>query len=83
MAGPNGVTLLSHLLPSFLNRQGVEVAITKKGYKINIYIVVEYGTAFKVVAKNLCDMVKYNLKNSFGIDTCGIKVHIKGVRLSR
>lgn len=82
MAGPNGITLLTHILPPFLNRRGVEVLRTSKGYKINIYIVAEYGTNFKAISKSLCDTVKYYLYNSLGVKTDGIRIHIKGVRKS-
>lgn len=82
LASPNGVTLLSHLLPPFLNKNGVEVISTSEGFKINVYIVAEYGTTFSVIAKNLCDMIKYRLMNSYGVKTAGIKIFIKGVRIS-
>lgn len=80
LAGPNGISLIDHLLPAFFNRDGVEVIKTDNGYKVNIYIVAEYGTSFQVIAKNLCDAIKYNLLNTFGVKTDGIRVHIKGVR---
>lgn len=82
LASPNGVTLLTHLLPPFLNKNGVEVINTANGYKINVYIVAEYGTTFRAIAQNLCNMIKYNLKNSYGVKTDGIKIFIKGVRIS-
>lgn len=82
MASPNGITLLTNILPPILNRQGVEVLCTNKGYKINIYIVAEYGTSFEAIATSLIDTVKYYLYNSLGVKTAGIRVHIKGVRKS-
>ena len=82
MAGPNGISLLTYILPPFLNRRGVEVLWTSKGYKINIYIVAEYGTNFKAISKSLCDTVKYYLFNSLGVKTDGIRINIKGVRKS-
>lgn len=83
MATPNGVTLFSQLFPGFFNRRSVEILSSEKGYKINIYIIAEYGTNFKQISKNLCDVLKYSLKEDFGIVTAGINVHIKGVRKSR
>lgn len=82
LASPNGLSLIDHLLPSFFNRRSVEVIKSTKGYKINIYIVAEYGTTFQQIARNLCDAVKYNLLNTYGVKTDGIRVHIKGVRKS-
>lgn len=82
MASPNGITLLTNILPPILNRQGVEVIYTSEGYKINIYIVAEYGTSFEAIAKSLIDTVKYYLFDSMGVKTNGIRVHIKGVRKS-
>lgn len=82
MASANGITLLTNTLPPILNRQGVEVLYTRNGYKINIYIVVEYGTNFDSIAKSLIDTVKYYLYNFLGVKTCGVRVHIKGVRKS-
>lgn len=83
MATPNGVTLLSQLLPPCLNKRGVEILSSQNGYKINVYIIAEYGTNFKVISKNLCDMIKYTLKNEYSIFTDVINIHIKGVRKSR
>lgn len=82
LAGPNGISLISQLLPDVFNRQSVEVSITECGYKINVYIIAEYGTNLRAISKNICDYVKYKLLKSYGIKTDGIKVHIKGVRLS-
>lgn len=83
MATPNGVTLMSQLLPAFMNKRGVEILHSENGYKINVYIIAEYGTNFKVISKNLCDMIKYTLKNEYNLYTDGINIHIKGVRRSR
>lgn len=82
MASPNGVSLLTHILPPFLNKSGVEVLRTSNGYKINVYIVAEYGTNFKAISKSLCDTIKYYLFDTLGIKTDGIRIHIKGVRKS-
>lgn len=83
MASPNGVTLLSQLLPSCMNNRGVEILSSQNGYKINVYIIAEYGTNFKVISENLCDMIKFTLKDKYNIYTDGINIHIKGVRKSR
>ena len=82
MASPNGVSLLTHILPPFLNKNGVEVLSTSTGYRINIYIVAEYGTNFKAICKSLSDTVKYYLFDTLGVKTNGIRIHIKGVRKS-
>lgn len=82
LASPNGVTLFSHLLPAIFNRRGIEVSVTPKGYRINVYIVAEYGTTFKAIAENLCQMIKYTLNKTYGVNTDGIRIHIKGVRIS-
>lgn len=82
LASPNGLKLIDHILPPFFNRNGVEVLKSANGYKINVYIVVEYGNSFSAVSKNLCDAIRYNLYNECGVKTDGIKIHIKGVRKS-
>lgn len=79
MASPNGITFISQLLPSFLNKSGVEVVRSKKGFKINVYIIAEQGTAFGAIAKNLCDVLKYRLDKEYKVKTDGINIHIKGV----
>ena len=83
LATPNGVTLRSQLFPNFFNKKSVEILASPNGYKINVYIIAGYGNSLKAICKNLCNSIKYILKQDYGIDTEVINIHIKGIQKSR
>lgn len=82
MATPSGVTFTSTIFSGIFNNKGVEVLKTENGLLINVFIVAEYGTNFKTISKNLCDLIKYNLDKYYNLKICSINIHVKGVRLS-
>lgn len=79
---PRGVTLISYVFPGLFVNDGVQIRKGQNGLIIDIYVIVEYGTNVKVIAQNLCDQVRFQLKEFRNVETENIYVHVKGVRKS-
>ena len=61
--------------------RGVEVDVEGDDVKINLYIIVEYGTRITEVANNVMDKVKYVLETTTGLRVSEVNVNVNGVRV--
>jgi uncharacterized alkaline shock family protein YloU len=61
---------------------GIEVDYDGDQIKIDLYIVVEYGTRIKSVANSVSNTVRYNVEKALGIPVSDIGVHVRGLRIS-
>jgi len=61
--------------------KGVEVKIDGEQVKINLFVVVEYGTRVTEVAKNVIDKVKYVVEAMTGLGVSEVKITVQGVRV--
>ncbi len=61
--------------------KGVEVKIDGEQVKINLFVVVEYGTRVTEVAKNVIDKVKYVVEAMTGLSVSEVKITVQGVRV--
>ena len=61
--------------------RGILVDIEDDKVKLELNIVVEYGTNIHEVAQNIIDRVTYTLKDKIGIDVEKINVNVQGVRV--
>jgi len=61
--------------------RGVEVDVEGDDVKINLYIIVEYGTCITEVANNVMDKVKYVLETTTGLRVSEVNVNVHGVRV--
>ncbi|MGM0444890.1 MAG: Asp23/Gls24 family envelope stress response protein [Bacillota bacterium] len=61
--------------------KGVSVEIQDDEVKIELNIIVEYGTNIHEVANNIIERVKYTLKNRVGIEVNNIDINVQGVRI--
>jgi uncharacterized alkaline shock family protein YloU len=61
--------------------KGVSVEIEEDEVKVELNIVVEYGTNIHEVANNIIERVKYTLKNRVGIEVNNIDINVQGVRI--
>lgn len=82
ISSPRGVTFFSYLFPGIFAYDGIFVSQGPNGLKIDIYVIVEYGTNIKVIAKNLCDQVRFQISKFSQVDIERINVHVKGIRKS-
>lgn len=63
-----------------LNR-GVLVNIDEEHIKLELNIIVEYGTNIHEVANNIIDKVRYTLEDKIGIKVEHIDINVQGVRV--
>ena len=63
-------------------RHGVDVIIGNDSIKINLHIIVEYGTRISTVAESVADNVRFNLERALGLAIGEINVYIHGLRVS-
>ncbi len=61
--------------------KGVVVDIENEQVKLELNIIVEYGTNIHEVAQNIIDRVNYTLEDKIGIKVESIDVNVQGVRV--
>jgi uncharacterized alkaline shock family protein YloU len=61
---------------------GVEVHFLEKAIKIDLYIIIEYGTRIKMVASSVSDNVRYQVEKTFGLPVTEVNIHVRGLRIS-
>lgn len=61
---------------------GVNVTYNGNTIVIDLYIIIEYGTRIKSVAKSVSESVKYQVENALGIPVENVHVHVRGLRVS-
>lgn len=61
---------------------GVEVHYDGMNIRVDLYIVVEYGTRIKSVASSVSNTVRFQIEKSLGMPVAEVNVHIRGLRIS-
>jgi len=61
---------------------GVDVDYDGQNVNVDIYIIVEYGTRIKSVAKSVANTVRYQVEKALGLPINEINVHVQGLRIS-
>ena len=61
---------------------GVDVHFDSKSIKIDLYVIVEYGTRIKSVAGSVSDNVRYQVERVFGLPVSQVNIHVRGLRIS-
>ncbi len=68
-----------------LNREnvhrGVEIEVEETGIRIELYIIVQYGTRISEVAHNLMSAVRYAVEKSLGLPVIAVNVNVQGIHL--
>lgn len=60
--------------------KGIKVEVGEKETKIDVNIIVEYGTRIPDVAFEIQNKVKKSVKEMTGLDVLEVNVHVQGVR---
>lgn len=60
--------------------KGIKVEVGEKETKIDVNIIVEYGTRIPDVAFEIQNKVKNAVKEMTGLDVVAVNVHVQGVR---
>lgn len=61
---------------------GIEVHYDGTNILIDIYVIVEYGTRIKSVAKSVRNTVRYHVEKAIGMPVNEVSVHVQGLRIS-
>lgn len=61
---------------------GIEVKYDEQQICIDIYVIIEYGTRIKSVAKSVSNTVKFNVEKALGMPVEQVNVHVRGLRVS-
>ncbi len=70
------------IFPRPLFRRGVDVRVLNGEIKIDLYVVVEFGTRISEVAHGLMNRVKYTVEQAVGLPVAEVNVHVQGLRVS-
>jgi uncharacterized alkaline shock family protein YloU len=62
--------------------QGVEVNYDGEQIIIDMYIVIEYGTRIKTVARSVANTVRFHVEKTLGMPITQVNVHVYGLRIS-
>jgi len=61
---------------------GVIVNYDGNSIKIDMYIIIEYGTRISSVANSVANSVKFQVEKMIGIPVEVVNVHVRGLRVS-
>jgi uncharacterized alkaline shock family protein YloU len=61
---------------------GVDVQYDGQEIRINLYIIVEYGTRITIVAESIADQIRYQVEKILGIPVAQVNVNVRGLRIS-
>jgi len=62
--------------------KGIEVHYDGQEIKIDLYIIIEYGTRLKSVANSVSNTVRFQVEKALGMPIGEINVHVRGLRIS-
>ncbi len=63
--------------------KGVKVTCRENEIRIDLFVIIEFGTRISVVANNIIEKVKYNIELLTGLKVVKVNVNIQGVRVNR
>ncbi len=81
MAAPTAADGIAKLLPNSRLRRGVVVDVTDAGVRIDLHVIIEYGTNINTVSQNLIEQVRFVLSGQACIPIDTIEVHVQGVKV--
>jgi uncharacterized alkaline shock family protein YloU len=61
---------------------GVDVHFDGDAVRIDLYIVIEYGTRITSVAGSVSNSVRYQIEKAIGLKVSAVNVHVRGLRVS-
>jgi uncharacterized alkaline shock family protein YloU len=61
---------------------GVEFARDEQALRVDLYLIMEYGTRVKSVADSVAESVKYQLERTLGVTVSEVNVHVRDLRIS-
>jgi len=83
MVAPNAADGIAKILPPSRLRRGIVLDTTDAGVRVDLYVVVEYGTNVKAVCQNLIDSVSFVLKEQARVPIDAVEVHVMDVKIRK
>ena len=62
--------------------KGIDVHIANDAIKIDLYVIVEYGTRISSVARSVANTVKFNVERATSLHVLEVNVYVQGLRVS-
>ena len=62
--------------------KGITIQLSADAIKIDLYVIVEYGTRISAVARSVANMVKFNIEKSTNLPVTEVNVYVQGLRVS-
>ena len=81
MASKNASDGFWELIKGDSLHKGVKIQSKENELDIELFIIVEYGTKISVIANNIIQKTRYNVKNFTGLKVTSITVNVQGVRV--
>jgi uncharacterized alkaline shock family protein YloU len=81
LASKNLMDGLAHVLVKDPTK-GVEVQYDGQFIKIDLYVIIEYGTRIKSVAASVSNTVRFQVEKALGMPISEVNVHVRGLRIS-
>lgn len=81
MTAPNAADGIAKILPASRLRRGVVVKPTERGVRVDLYVIIEYGTNISAVSQNLVDQVEFALREYARVDIDGVEVHVQDIKV--
>lgn len=83
MVAPNAADGIAKILPPSRLRRGITLDVTDAGVRVDLYVVIEYGTNINAVSQNLVDSVTFVLKEQARVPIDAIEVHVVDVKVRK
>lgn len=81
MTAPNAADGFAKLLPASRLRRGIVVTPEEEGIKVELYVVIEYGTNISTVSQNLTDQVRFALDEYARVPITDVQIHVQDIRV--
>ena len=81
MVAPSAADGIAKILPPSRLRRGIVLETLETGVRVDLFVVIEYGTNINVVSQNLIDAVSFVLKEQARVNVESIEVHVQDVKV--
>ncbi len=81
MAVKNVKDGIVHLLKKDSLAKGIKITVEDNALRLELHIIVEYGTNIPAIAETVCSTVKYRVEEASELKVKGISIFVEGVRV--
>ncbi len=81
MTAPNAADGIAKILPASRLRRGIVITPEEEGVRVELFVVIEYGTKISTVSQNLTDQVTFALNEYARVPIKEVIVHVQDIRV--